>query len=187
MAGGGGLPVPAPIVAGDLLLLTSNHRPLVASHPQKPVFAVKRSATGTLPVPQPDEPGAQVAWCQARVGNYIQTPIAYRGLLYLCQESGVVHVLDVATGESYGRHRLGAGQVGFSASAVAGEGKLYFTSEEGDVHVVEAGKEFQTLGLNPLGEICMATPAIARGALLFRTRHHVVAVGGGDATAVEGK
>lgn len=31
---------------------------------------------------------------------------------------------------------------------------------------------------NPLGEVAMATPAISEGTLLFRTRGHLVAVGG---------
>ena len=177
MAGGGGLPIPAPIVAGELLLLTSNHRPLVPAHPRKPIFAVKRSAKGKLPVPQPNEPGEQVAWCRARVGNYIQTPIFYRGVVYLCAANGVVSVLDAKNGKTFGRHRLGKGRTGFSASPVAGDGKLYFTSEEGDVHVVKASSKFETIGVSPLGEICMATPAIANGLLLFRTRGHVVAIG----------
>ena len=177
MAGGGGLPIPAPIVAGDLLLLTSNHRPIAPGHPLKPIFAVKRSATGTLAVPRPDNAGEQVAWMKTRVGNYIQTPIVYRGLVYLCAVQGVVTILDAKTGEQYGRHRLGSGG-SFSASAVAGDGKVYFTSEEGDVHVVKAGVEFEGLSVNPLGEICMATPAIAGGTLIFRTRGHVVAVDG---------
>lgn len=176
MAGGGGLPVPAPIVAGDLVLFTSNHRPLKSGHPLKPVFAVKRSATGQLPMPSRNNTGEHVAWMQTRVGNYIQTPIVYRDLLYLCALSGIVSVVDTKTGEVYGRHRLGVGKATFSASPVAGDGKLYFTSEEGDVHVVKAGKDFEQLGINPLGEICMATPAIANGTLLFRARNHVIAV-----------
>ena len=44
--------------------------------------------------------------------------------------------------------------------------------------MVKAGKEFEILETNPLGEICMASPAIARGTLVYRTRHHVVAIGG---------
>ena len=32
------------------------------------------------------------------------------------------------------------------------------------------------LATNPMGEICMATPAISEGVLFFRTRHHLVAV-----------
>lgn len=179
--GGGGLPVPAPIVAGELLILTSNHRPLVAGHPVKPVFAFKPSAKGTLPVPRPSKPGAHLAWVKSRVGCYIQTPIVYRKLLYLGQVSGVVTVLDAKSGERHGRHRLGEGGIGFSASPVAGDGKVYFTSEEGQVHVVQAGREFHSLGVSELGETCMATPAIAAGHLLFRTRGHVVAVGPGVA------
>ncbi|MGK0202665.1 MAG: outer membrane protein assembly factor BamB [Planctomycetota bacterium] len=176
MSGGGGLPIPAPIVAGDLVLFTSNHRPLKPNHPRRPVFAVKRSATGQLPIPKKDETGDHVAWLQTRVGNYIQTPIVYRDLLYLCALSGVVSVVDTKTGEVYGRHRLGTGASAFSASPVAGDGKLYFTSEEGEVHVVKAGKEFEQLGVSPLGEICMATPAITNGTLLFRARGHVIAI-----------
>lgn len=177
MAGGGGLPIPAPILAGELVLFTSNHRPLLPSHPSKPVFAVRRSAAGELPIPTAAATGDHVAWMQSRVGNYIQTPIVYRDKVYLCNVSGVVSVVDAKTGEVHGRHRLGAGAAAFSASPVAGDGKLWFTSEEGDVHVVAAGVEFEQLGTSPLGEICMATPAIAGGALLFRTRHHVVCVG----------
>ncbi len=175
MAGGGGLPVPAPIAAGELVLMTSNHRPLKPGHPLKPVFAFKPSAKGQLPVSQPDAPGEHVAWTKKRVGNYIQTPIVYRGLVYLCATNGVVTVLDAKTGEQFGRHRLGPG--GFSASAIAGDGKLWFTGEEGDVYVVEAGKDCKVIAQQNVGEICMATPALAAGRLLFRTRHHVLALG----------
>ena len=44
------------------------------------------------------------------------------------------------------------------------------------MHVVKAGKEFEQLGVSPIGEICMATPAIANGMLLFRGRNHVFAI-----------
>lgn len=177
MAGGGGLPIPAPITAGDLVLFTSNHRPLKPNHPRRPVFAVRKNAAGEMPIPAAGALGDHVAWMQTRVGNYIQTPIVYRDLVYLCNVSGVVSVVDAATGEVHGRHRLGTGAAAFSASPVAGDGKLWFTSEEGDVHVVKAGAEFEQIGSSPIGEICMATPAISSGMLLFRTRAHVVAIG----------
>jgi len=35
--------------------------------------------------------------------------------------------------------------------------------------VIQAGNEFKVLGKNPLDEMCMATPAIARGSLIIRT------------------
>ena len=44
------------------------------------------------------------------------------------------------------------------------------------VYVVKAGPAFEQLGVNPLGEVTMATPAISEGAMFFRTRGHLVAV-----------
>ena len=71
--------------------------------------------------------------------------------------------------------RLGEGG-GFSASPVAYGAKIYFASEDGDVFVIKAGTEFELLAKNPMGEVCMATPAISEGMLLFRTQGHVVAI-----------
>jgi hypothetical protein len=42
--------------------------------------------------------------------------------------------------------------------------------------VLKAGTAFEQVAVNPLGEVAMATPAIADGALFFRTRNHLVAV-----------
>jgi outer membrane protein assembly factor BamB len=67
--------------------------------------------------------------------------------------------------------------VGFTASPVAGDGKLYFSSEDGQVHVIAAGKAYKHLATNPLGEQCMATPALSGGLLILRGQHHVVAAG----------
>lgn len=177
MAGGGGLPIPAPLAVGDLWIFTSNHRPLVVGHPIKPVFAVRPDARGELGVPSAEEPGDHVAWMRDRVGNYIQTPIHYRGLLYLCKGNGVVHVLDPTNGESVGnRHRIGDGATGFSASPVAGDGKVYFTAETGEVIVLDVDAGFEALHRSQLGTTCLATPAIADGHLLFRTTEGVIAV-----------
>jgi hypothetical protein len=43
--------------------------------------------------------------------------------------------------------------------------------------VVGAGESFELLAVNPLGEVAMATPAIAEGVLYFRTRSRIVALG----------
>ena len=42
--------------------------------------------------------------------------------------------------------------------------------------MLKAGKAFEQIGVNPLGEVAMATPAISEGAMFFRTRGHLVAV-----------
>ena len=45
------------------------------------------------------------------------------------------------------------------------------------MYVVKAGPAFELLATNPLGEVAMATPAISEGALIFRTRDHLLAIG----------
>ena len=52
----------------------------------------------------------------------------------------------------------------------------HLTKDYGDVHVVKAGPAFELLGINPLGEVAMATPAISEGTFYFRTRGHLVAI-----------
>ncbi len=53
----------------------------------------------------------------------------------------------------------------------------------GETYVVKPGKELETLAVNELDETVMATAAISRGTLFFRTRGHLVAIGGNGAGA----
>ena len=43
-------------------------------------------------------------------------------------------------------------KTGFTASAVAADGKVYFTSEDGDIYVIKAGPTFELLSKNTMGE-----------------------------------
>lgn len=177
MAGGGGIPVPAPVAVDGRIYLTSNHRPIQPGHPLKPIFVVKDSARGDLGVPTRIHPGEHLAWMTTSHGSYMQTPMIYRGRAYFGKTNGVVSIFDAKSGERQKRGRLGAGTTGFSASPVAGDGKVYFTSEEGEVYVLRAGPDLEVLAVNQMGEVCMATPAVAGGCLFFRTRGHLVCVG----------
>jgi outer membrane protein assembly factor BamB len=107
----------------------------------------------------------------------MQTPIVYGDYLYACGDNGLLSCYDARTGKSIYRQRLGNGSTGFTASAVAADGKLYFTNENGDIHVVRAGPEFELLATNSLNEVCMATPAVSDGMLIVRAENHVYAIG----------
>jgi outer membrane protein assembly factor BamB len=170
---GGDIPVPTPIVdeKNALVFLTSAHGP------QAPIFAVRPSARGDISLDERKDRSDAVAWSRKRFGNYMQTPILYRGLLYGCRDNGVMMCLEPETGKELYTQRLEGG-VGFTASPVAADGKLYITSEDGQVHVIKAGREFQSLAVNPLGEVSMATPAVSGGVLFFRTQSQVIAVEG---------
>lgn len=101
----------------------------------------------------------------------------YGDLLYVCRDNGVLSVYDSRTGVRRYQQRLASGQTGFTASAVAANGKVYYTSEEGGVYVIKAGPTFELLAENALGEVTMATPAISEGVIYFRTRGHLIAIG----------
>lgn len=155
--------VPAPIVAGDLVIVTGGY-PVHG----RPIYAFRPGLTGTI-----DEKAA-LAWRVDRGSSYTTTPLAYQGLLYVCTDNGILTVYDIKTGERVYQHRISESAAGFSASPVAAGGRVYFTSEDGDVFVVRAGRQFELLATNPLGEVAMATPAITGDLLIVRTQHHLV-------------
>jgi outer membrane protein assembly factor BamB len=173
MTGGGDIPVPTPVFGHGLLFVTNAHGG------SAPVIAVRPTATGDVSLKEGETSNAHVAWSVPRDGAYMQTPLVYRDHLYVCKDNGVLSVFEPATGRRVYQERLGDGTTGFTASAVAADGKVYYTSEEGEVFVLKAGPAFEVLARNPLGEVALATPAISEGTLLFRTRGHVLAIGAG--------
>lgn len=169
--GGGDIPVPRPVVGHGLVYITNAH----GRH--APVFAIRETATGEIPMPDgTGEAGPHVAWSTLRDGAYMITPVLYRGVLYVTKNNGVINAFDAVSGERLYQARLGEGG-GFTASTVAADGKLYFTGEDGDVFVVRAGREFELIASNPIGDIGMATPAISEGVLYFRTARRLMAIG----------
>ena len=171
MTGGGDIPVPTPIVGNGLIFITNAHGKM------SPIYAVRPTAAGDITLKEGETSSPHIAWSYVRDGGYMQTPIFYRDQLYVCRDNGVLSVFDTGTGQRLYQSRLADGRTGFSASAVASDGRLYFTSEEGDVYVVKAGKTFEQIAVNPLGEVTMATPAISEGRMYFRTKGHLLAVG----------
>jgi outer membrane protein assembly factor BamB len=171
LGNGGDIPVPTPIVAHGLIFLSSAHGR------QAPLCAITVGATGDI-TPQGNETSNdQITWYKKRDGIYMQTPLVYGEYLYACKGNGVLSCYKARTGERLYRERLGRGNTGFTASAVAADGKLYFTSEDGAICVVQAGPEFKLLATNSMGEICMATPAASQGMLFFRAKNHVYGIG----------
>ena len=168
LSGGGDVPVPTPVVSDGLIFITSAHGP------EHPIHAIYTDAEGTLTADPAESEG--LCWTN-RHGIYMQTPLVHEGLLYACSDGGVLSCFEALSGAEVYRERLGDGSSGFSGSAVASGSRIYFSGENGVVLVVQAGREFELLAANDMGETCMATPAIADGTLFVRTRQHLVAVG----------
>jgi outer membrane protein assembly factor BamB len=170
--GGGDIPVPTPIFGKGLIYLTSAHGS------SRPMRAVRPEATGNITPSDVGQTNKFIAWVHPRQGNYMQTPILVGDYLYGCLDNGVVTCFAAETGKIQYSERLGDGSQGFTASPVAGDHKIYFTSELGNVFVLPVEKTFSVIATNRLGETCMATPAVSGGTLFFRTREHLLAIGG---------
>lgn len=171
LRGGGNIPVPTPVFANNLIYLTSAHGRLA------PIRAIRPNATGDITHPDPEGTNSAIAWAHPRAGNYMQTPIAVGNRVFSCTDDGTVTCFDAETGRILYRHRLTGGSPGYTASPVSDGRHLYFTGETGRVLVVPVSDRFSIVATNDLRDVAMATPAIAGGKLLFRTRSSLIAIG----------
>ena len=111
-----------------------------------------------------------VAWAYPLLGTYNTSALVYGDQYYTLLDRGFLVAHDARTGdEIYGRRRLEIGN-GFTASPWAYNDRIFLLSEDGETFVVRAGPEFEILHTNPLNEMTLATPAVANGSLILRTR-----------------
>ena len=163
--------IAVPYVANDLIYLSAGYPPT------QPIFAIKTGLRGKVEVK--DEPnGAAFAWKTKRGGPYIPTSIVYGAELYTIQNNGVFAAYNAKTGERLYQNRISPKSSAHSASLVAADGRIYVAAEDGDVFVVKAGPTFELLATNQVGEVLMATPAIADRMLIIRGQEHVFAFTG---------
>jgi dipeptidyl aminopeptidase/acylaminoacyl peptidase len=162
--------VPTPIFGAGLIFITSGYRPV------QPIYAIQPGATGDISLKDGKTTNDAVAWSFDKGGPYMTTPIVYGEYLYICSNAGIVTCYEAKTGKQVYKERLG-GNGGYTASPVAADGRIYFTGEESGVRVIRAGPKFEVLAVNPLGEPCMATPAISDGMIFVRTQHHLLGIG----------
>jgi outer membrane protein assembly factor BamB len=90
--------------------------------------------------------------------------------LYMVTDNGIATCLDARTGNVHWRERVGGS---YSASPLFAAGNIYFQSEQGTGVVVKAGKAFEVVAKNPLGERTLASYAAADGAFFIRTEKHL--------------
>lgn len=170
LKGGGDIPVPTPVFADGMIVITNAHGA------GRPIFAIKTDASGDI-----TESKAGMAWSVPNQGNYMETPLLDGGLAYFCFDNGVVTVFQLATGEKIYQQRLGGaaagGLTGFTSSPVASKDRLYITNEDGHSYVLAKGTTFQVLAENEIGETVMASPAISGDVLYMRGRKHLYAIG----------
>jgi outer membrane protein assembly factor BamB len=162
---------PTPLFADDNFVIASGRAP------ERPIFVVRAGARGDLTLPEGETSGGAVVWSRTGRGSYMPTPLVYDGILYVLANNGLLDAYDLRTGEEIYRQRLPLVGSGFSASPVASDGKLYLSNEDGEILVVAAGRKFEHLATNSMGELLMATPALSEGVMYVRSSQSLFAVG----------
>lgn len=151
--------VASPVVSGTTVFAPSR---------VKPLLAIKGGGTG-------DVTATHTLWSFDR-GPDVPTPVTDGTYLYVFDDRGVVHCLDVKTGNVvYGPERIKPGT--YSASPILGDGKIYITSEEGLTTIVKAGPRFEILAENSIDEYVLSSIAISDGQLFLRGDKHLYVIG----------
>ncbi len=109
---------------------------------------------------------ATVAYSLRKNISYVPTSIAKGDLLFVLTDGGIASCLDLATGETKWRERLGGN---YFASPVLVGNVIYAVSREGEVVTFAPTNQFKVLGRSKLGDLTYNTPAVANGSLYFRT------------------
>jgi outer membrane protein assembly factor BamB len=171
LGGSSQITAPTPIFSKDLIVVASGRRP------EAPIFVIHAGASGDITLGKGQTSSAQVAWSRQQRGPYMPTPLIYGEYLYVLANQGIFDCYELSTGKEIYRQRLAHQGGGFSASPVAADGRIYLASEDGDIFVVKAGKDYELLATNPMGQRLMATPALSDGRIFVRGEHDLFAIG----------
>lgn len=171
--------IPTPFSKFGLLYIASGY----VGDQHRPVYAVKPGAAGDISLKEGETSNQFIAWYLRQGAPYNPSPLVYGDHYYTLYDRGFFTAHDARTGkEIYAKQRLDPNISGFTSSPWAYNGKIFCLSEDGDTYVIQAGTEYKLLGKNSLGELAMATPAIAKGSLVLRTASKLYRISKGGKT-----
>lgn len=154
--------VMSPVLAGDLI---------IGSHGE--------GTTGDMlvavrpPSGKDDEP--EVVFEISRSISLVPTVVYNDGMIFMTCETGDVSCISATTGEYLWRERV---RGKFLASPIWVDGRLFCVDRRGVVIVLSASDTFEELARNILPDDSFATPAVAHGAIYFRTASQLISIGG---------
>jgi outer membrane protein assembly factor BamB len=155
--------IPTPVVSHGLVIASSGRA--------GPTMAIRPGGSG-------DVTATHVAWSSPRGSPFVPSGIVVGDLLYLINDmQSILTVYDAQTGTLAYQGRLGvARREGFSSSPVVVNGEVFLTNDDGETFVVKAGRQFNLLHTNTLGDSALASPALVDGVWYWRTARSLVAI-----------
>jgi outer membrane protein assembly factor BamB len=152
---------PSPAI-GDGLLFTSS------GFGDETIRAIKLD-----PAARGDLTKTHIAWELKRAVPTQPSLLYHDGLLYSVKENGIALCVDARTADVIWQERLDGS---YSASPVFADGRIYYLAENGDTTVIQAGRAFKEVGVNPLEGKCQASPAISNGRIFIRSDKHLFCI-----------
>jgi outer membrane protein assembly factor BamB len=190
--------LPAKTPGGELALIQSRSR-LTGVEPRTGKIAFDRAAAcSTLSSPavvgdriyvasdrltalsfDPAARSVGVLWDERGLRCENVSPVVHGGRVYTIRDSGILVCGDAASGKVLWQLRL-KGPIW--ATPVIAAGRLYAVSHEGLVQVVDLAGEGSIVGKGQIDSGILGTPAVADGAIYFRSNSQLwkIAVGSGQ-------
>ncbi|MBM3982503.1 MAG: hypothetical protein FJ304_19980 [Planctomycetes bacterium] len=134
--------IPSPTVAGDLVLVGAGENRM------KPDAVASAKSNCALRLGSKDgKPVFEPAWMGRKAISHHASPVAHRGHVYFVTKLGLVHCVDLTTGEEKYAERLDDQPW---ATPVAAGDHVYFFGKTGITTVLKAGGEFEKVATNRL-------------------------------------
>ena len=153
----------APLVVGDRVF---------ASHSEENIFGTTMgAAVGIDASLSGDITDTGELWRLEELMAGKSSPVAHEGRLYLCDDRGKLHVLDMETGDKIGR-RYNLGTI-MRSSPLLADGKIYAITQGGRWHILaldeERGVKVINKGKLLKGDESHASPICANGRIYIQT------------------
>jgi outer membrane protein assembly factor BamB len=150
-------PIPSPVAADGLVILTAGFR----GNNLKAVRLADASGDIT------NTPA--LVWSLDRDTPYVPSPLLYGGILYLLKSnSGILSTFDANSGKPHYQLARLEGAPNVFASPVGAAGRVYIPGQQGTTVVLKHGPVFEVLAQNKLDDGFNASPALADTELYLR-------------------
>jgi outer membrane protein assembly factor BamB len=115
-------------------------------------------------------------WQYDRISRTVSTAAVADGLVYVADLQGILHCLDVRTGNPY---RTFDTMAPVWSSPLVADAKICLGDQGGDVAVLTVGTEVKEIADIDMGDSVYGTPVPADGVLYIMTSSALYAVAGG--------
>ena len=106
--------------------------------------------------------------------NYVPSPVAIDGKLFLFTDKGIGRCFELQTGKLLWEERITSA---FSGSPIATAKNIFVMDPDGEIFILEVSDKYKLVSKHDLGEESRATPAVANNRMFLRTKSHLICVG----------